>query len=71
GNLGVQLLGAVVGCAYAFVIALIIFGILKAVVGIRVSEAEEIEGLDLGEHDMSAYPDFQQTYIKSYHAREI
>ncbi|MEM0915625.1 MAG: ammonium transporter, partial [Planctomycetota bacterium] len=44
GNLGVQLLGAVVGCAYAFVIALIIFGILKAVVGIRVSEAEEIEG---------------------------
>ncbi|MEO0965153.1 MAG: ammonium transporter [Planctomycetota bacterium] len=71
GNLGVQALGAFAGCGFAFVVALIIFGILKAVVGIRVSEAEEIEGLDLGEHDQSAYPDFQQTYIKSYHAREI
>ncbi|MEM9790097.1 MAG: ammonium transporter [Planctomycetota bacterium] len=71
GNLGVQALGAFAGCGFAFVVALIIFGILKAVIGIRVSEAEEIEGLDLGEHDQSAYPDFQQTYIKSYHAREI
>ena len=44
---------------------------LKSTIGIRVSEAEELEGLDLGEHDMAAYPDFQQTYIKSYHAGEI
>ncbi|CAI8215620.1 MAG: Uncharacterised protein [Prochlorococcus marinus str. MIT 9313] len=26
--------------------------------GIRVTEAEEIEGLDIGEHGMEAYPDF-------------
>jgi Amt family ammonium transporter len=71
GNFGVQLLGALAGFGFAFVAALIIFGILKAVMGIRVSEEEEVEGLDLGEHDMSAYPDFQQTFIKSYHAREI
>jgi Amt family ammonium transporter len=44
---------------------------VKAILGLRVSEHEEIEGLDLGEHDMSAYPDFQRTYIKSYHAGEI
>ena len=31
----------------------------------------EVEGLDLSEHDMAAYPDFQQTYIKSFHVREI
>ncbi|MEM9915129.1 MAG: ammonium transporter [Planctomycetota bacterium] len=67
----IQAIGAAAGIIYAFVVALILFGILKVTLGIRVSEEEEIEGLDLGEHDMSAYPDFQQTYIKSYHAREI
>ena len=69
--LGVQALGTVAISATAFVFALIVFLILKGTMGLRVSEAEEIEGLDLGEHDMSAYPDFQRTYIKSYHAREI
>jgi Amt family ammonium transporter len=29
--------------------------------GIRVSETEEIEGLDIGEHGMEAYPDFAST----------
>jgi Amt family ammonium transporter len=29
--------------------------------GIRVSEQEEIEGLDIGEHGMEAYPDFATT----------
>lgn len=71
GNLGVQALGAFAGVAFAFVLALILFIALKSTIGLRVSESEEIEGLDLGEHDMSAYPDFQRTYIKSYHAREI
>jgi len=66
-----QVIG-VVACGVATVILSVIgFAILKFTIGVRVSEAEEIEGLDLGEHDMSAYPDFQQTYIKSYHAREI
>ena len=31
---------------------------LKAVLGIRVSASEEIEGLDIGEHGMEAYPGF-------------
>ncbi len=67
----VQAIGAAAGVITAFVFAFIVFSILKATIGLRVSSDEEIEGLDLGEHDMSAYPDFQQTYIKSYHAREI
>ena len=66
-----QAIGVVLCGVATVVLSLIGFGILKGTIGLRVSEAEEIEGLDLGEHDMSAYPDFQRTYIKSYHAREI
>ncbi len=29
--------------------------------GLRVSEEEEIGGLDLGEHSMEAYPDFEKS----------
>ncbi len=65
-----QLVGVLAVFAYAFVSMLIIFGILKATIGLRITAAEELEGVDLAEHDMAAYPDFQQTYIKSYHIRE-
>jgi Amt family ammonium transporter len=65
-----QLVGVVTIVPVAFIFALVVFIALKSTLGLRVSEEEEIEGLDLGEHDMSAYPDFQRTYIKSYHARE-
>lgn len=66
-----QIKGVMIVGVATLVLSVIGFGALKAIVGIRVSEHEEVEGLDLGEHDMSAYPDFQRTYIKSYHAREI
>jgi Amt family ammonium transporter len=72
---GAQLTSQVIGivlCGVATVILSAIgFLALKFTLGIRVSEAEELEGLDLGEHDMAAYPDFQQTFIKSYHAGEM
>ncbi|MEM6257541.1 MAG: ammonium transporter [Planctomycetota bacterium] len=72
---GTQLTAQIIGiiaCGVATVIlAAIGFIALKFTLGIRVSEAEELEGLDLGEHDMAAYPDFQQTFIKSYHAGEM
>ncbi len=66
-----QLIGIIVVGIATVILAVIGFLALKFTIGLRVSEEEEIEGLDLGEHDMSAYPDFQRTYIKSYHAREI
>ena len=69
--LGIQALGTAVCFITSFVFAAVVFGILKATMGIRVTEEEEIEGLDLGEHEMAAYPDFQRTYIKSYEAGEI
>jgi len=71
GQLGVQALGAVSICATAFIFAAVVFSILKATIGLRVSEQEELEGLDLGEHNMAAYPDFQRTYIKSYETAEM
>jgi len=53
-----QLVGAVTIFIWMFVVSLIVWGILKAVVGIRVSEQEEYEGVDLSECGMEAYPEF-------------
>lgn len=44
--------------AWNVAISLILFKTVKAVVGLRVKPEEEIEGLDIGEHGMSAYGDF-------------
>jgi ammonium transporter, Amt family len=44
---------------FAFVCAFILFSIIKVTIGLRVSEEEELEGLDLGEHGMEAYSGFQ------------
>jgi Amt family ammonium transporter len=55
---GVQLLGAASVSIFAFVFSLVVFSIVKAIFGIRVSEEEEFEGLDISEHGQEAYPDF-------------
>jgi Amt family ammonium transporter len=57
-QLGLQAVGVLVYGAFAFLSALILFAAIKATMGLRVSEQEEIEGLDISEHGMSAYPDF-------------
>jgi Amt family ammonium transporter len=36
-----------------------VFYVIKTVMGLRVTREEEIQGLDIGEHGMKAYPDFQ------------
>jgi Amt family ammonium transporter len=43
---------------------------LKHLSRIRAREADEFDGLDLAEHDIGSYPDFQQNTIRSYHLRE-
>jgi ammonium transporter, Amt family len=53
-----QITGVVTVGIFAFAISAIAWLILKGTLGIRVSEEEEIEGLDIGEHGISAYPDF-------------
>ncbi len=54
-----QLIGVLACGAVCFPLALVIFAALKATVGIRVSEREEVLGLDIGEHGMEAYNGFQ------------
>ncbi|NQW37372.1 MAG: ammonium transporter [Flavobacteriales bacterium] len=54
-----QLIGVAVYAIFCSTTAYIILYTLKKTVGIRVSEREEIEGLDLHEHGMEAYPDFR------------
>ncbi len=58
-SVGTQLLGVIAYGAVAFPAAFIIMGALKATIGIRVSEKEEYQGLDIGEHGMEAYDGFQ------------
>jgi Amt family ammonium transporter len=53
-----QLTGLGTIFAWTLVTALITWGIIKMVIGIRVSEEEEYEGVDLGECGLEAYPEF-------------
>lgn len=56
--LAVQFAAVVSVAAYTFIVSLIFWAVLKAIMGIRVSLQEEIEGLDIGEHGNVAYPEF-------------
>jgi len=53
-----QLTGIGVIFAWVFITSLIVWGIIKAVMGIRVTEEEEYEGVDQSECGMEAYPEF-------------
>jgi Amt family ammonium transporter len=57
-NLGTQFIGMITILGWVFISSLIVWGILKAIMGIRVSEEEEYEGLDIGECGLEAYPEF-------------
>lgn len=59
GSLSTQLIGIAAVFAFAFAAGLLMFSAIKATVGLRVTPEEEDEGLDLCEHGLSAYPDFQ------------
>ena len=57
-SFGSQILGAVVIFAWVFIASLIVWSILKATMGIRVSEEEEMEGMDMHDCGVDAYPEF-------------
>jgi len=57
-SFGAQLLGLVSIFAWVFIASLIVWGIIKAVMGLRVSEEEEYEGVDVTECGLEAYPEF-------------
>ncbi len=54
----IQVVGLIMAIIWAFGISFIIFKILDVIVGLRVPEEDEIAGLDIREHGMSAYPEF-------------
>ena len=56
-----QLIGAATIFIWVFVTSMIVWGVLKAVIGIRVSEEEEMEGVDIAECGLEAYPDFTKS----------
>ncbi|MEW6062181.1 MAG: hypothetical protein AB1600_09635, partial [Bacteroidota bacterium] len=61
GLLTSQIIGIVAVGVFTFVVSIIVWYIIKATLGMRVSEHEEVEGLDIGEHGMEAYPDFSKS----------
>ncbi|PTX94594.1 ammonium transporter [Opitutus sp. ER46] len=58
----VQLKGIAVVGVFVFIVSLVLWFLLKATMGIRVSAEEEREGLDIGEHGNEAYPDFSPAH---------
>lgn len=56
-----QLIGAATIFVWVFVASFIVWSILKVVMGIRVTEEEEYEGVDYVECGMEAYPEFTNT----------
>ena len=61
-DFGGQLLTQGIGVGTAFVwtfsTCFIMFKVISKTIGLRVTPEEEMEGLDIGEHGASAYPDF-------------
>jgi Amt family ammonium transporter len=53
-----QFVGALTIFVWVFVASLIVWLIIKAIIGIRVTEEEEFEGVDISECGMEAYPEF-------------
>ena len=58
-----QLIGIVSIGVFSFAFAFVAFSIIKAAMGLRVSDEEEFEGLDVGEHGNVAYADFQTVSV--------
>ncbi|MBP2653139.1 MAG: nrgA 3 [Firmicutes bacterium] len=63
--LGIQVLGVLVVSAWGFAATFGLFSLLKATVGIRVSVEDEIEGLDVAEHGITAYNDLECNPLKT------
>ncbi|WP_252273646.1 ammonium transporter [Pseudomonas subflava] len=57
-SLSAQLLGAACIFAWVFVASLLVWGLIKLVMGLRVSEEDEYEGVDIAECGLEAYPEF-------------
>lgn len=57
--LGIQSIGVVSCFIWAFGLGMLMFTLIRKTIGLRVTEDEELKGLDVGEHGMEAYAGFQ------------
>jgi len=62
GQLWIQLYGCLAIGLATFIFSFAVLYILKVTVGIRVSEEEEVKGLDVSEHEMQAYQEVEKAY---------
>jgi Amt family ammonium transporter len=58
-QLGIQAMGVFTVAAFVLVTMGLVFLAIKKTIGLRVPQAEELRGLDIGEHGMEAYAGFQ------------
>jgi len=56
-SLGAQIIGTAMGVGWALVSGFAVYGLIKAVIGLRLSQEEEFEGADLSIHRIGATPD--------------
>ena len=56
-----QLVGSLIGAAFACVVGFVVYGVLKATLGIRLGEEEEFNGADLSIHQIGANPESDLT----------
>ena len=56
-TLGAQVLGTLMGVAWALIGGFVVYGVLKLTMGLRLSAEEEYEGADLSIHKIGATPD--------------
>ena len=58
--IGAQLYGILAIGAFTVIASSIVWYAIKIIIGIRVSEEQEMEGVDVSEVGMEAYPDFKK-----------
>lgn len=56
-SLSAQIIGTAVGAGFALIGGLVVYGGIKATMGIRLSDEEEFMGADLAVHHITAYPE--------------
>ncbi len=61
GSLGAQVYGTIVIFLWTFIVSLILWFMIKTIFGLRVSEEEEEEGVDISECGLEAYPEFSKS----------
>ena len=70
GQLGAQIIGCITLCIWAFGVSYVFFRFLDAIVGMRVSTEVELEGLDIEETGVLAYPEFSVSSQTTFYGEE-